>query len=76
MIDPQVTIFLTPPEVAMFKDFQEYHATFTLLAQKGVFNIKNGKAIIHFDSNGYIQNIERQDSLYNSRIDNQAKTVL
>ena len=56
-MQPEVTIFLTPPEALLFKDFQEYHNTFTLLCQKGVFSIKNGSVIIHFDSQGLIQKI-------------------
>ena len=67
MIDEQITIFLTPPEVALFKDFQQYHQTFTLMCQKGVFSIKNGSATIHFDPQGTIKKIERNDSLFDSR---------
>ena len=76
MIDEPITIFLTPPEVLLFKDFQQYHDTFTLLCQKGVFGIKNGSATIHFDNNGFVQKIERHDSLFDSRIDNKQKIML
>lgn len=63
-----ITIFLTPPEALLFKDFQAYHQTFTLMCQQGVFNIKNGSATIHFDNNGCVQKIERHDSLYDRRV--------
>ena len=65
---PQVTIFLSTPEAQMFKEFQQFHQTFALLVQKGVFDIKSGSAVIHFDSNGYIQKIERHDNLFDARV--------
>ena len=64
----EITIFLTPPEALLFKDFQEYHNTFTLMCQKGVFAIKNGSCQIHFDSKGTIRKIERHDSLFDSSV--------
>lgn len=51
----------------MFKDFQKFHETFALLVSKGVFDIKSGSATIHFDSQGEIALIERNDRLYNRR---------
>lgn len=63
----EVTLILTPPEVLLFKDFQQYHDTFTLLVNKGVFNITSGNVTIHFDDKGSIQRIERKDDLYNKR---------
>ena len=63
-----VTIFLTNPEAELFKSFNQFHKTFELLCSKGVFDIKSGSAVIHFDNNGYIQKIERHDSLFDSRI--------
>jgi hypothetical protein len=66
--EPQVTIFLTTPEAQMFKDFQQFHKTFQLLCEKGVFDIKAGSATIHFDNNGFIQKIERHDNLFDARV--------
>lgn len=68
MNDKQVTIFLTTPEALLFKQYQEFHATFQLLCEKGVFDIKGGSAVIHFDTNGHIARIERHDSLYDIRM--------
>ena len=68
-MNEQVTVFLTTPEALLFKDFQQFHATFALLVKKGVFDIKNGSATIHFDSEGTIKKIERHDSLFDSRIE-------
>jgi hypothetical protein len=66
-MEPQVAIYLTTPEALMFKDFQKFHETFALLVSKGVFDIKSGSATIHFDSQGEIALIERNDRLYNRR---------
>lgn len=64
----EVTIFLTPPEALLFKDFQQYHLMFTLLCQQGVFDVRNGQVIINFGPTGEISTIERKDILYNSHI--------
>ena len=64
----EVTVILTTPEAIMFKDFQQFHKTFALLCSKGVFDIRNGSATIHFGPNSEISSIIRNDSLYNSRI--------
>lgn len=64
----EITIFLTTPEAEMFKSFQQFHKTFELLCQTGVFDIKSGSATIHFDKDGVIKKIERNDSLFDSRV--------
>ena len=71
-----VTLILSTPEALLFKNFQEFHKTFALLVEKGVFDIKNGSAVIHFDQAGYVQKIERHDSLYNARVDKRTEGVL
>ncbi len=66
-MNPEVTIILSTPEALLFKDFQQFHSTFALLVKQGVFDIKGGSAIIHFDPMGIIQKIERHDSLFDIR---------
>lgn len=63
----EITIFITPQEAMQFRNFQQYHAQFMLLVSKGVFDIKNGSAVLHFDNNGIIQKIDRHDPLYDSK---------
>lgn len=63
MPDPQITIFLSTPEAELFKSYQQFHKTFQLLCEKGVFDIKYGKAILNF-ANGEIQNITREEIIY------------
>lgn len=64
----ETIIYLTTPEAVMFRDFQQFHETFALLCKKGVFDIRNGSATIHFGPNGEISNITRNDVLYNARV--------
>lgn len=63
----EVTIILSTPEAELFKSFNQFHATFALMVQKGVFDVKNGSVTMHFNGNGEIQRIERKDDLYNFR---------
>ncbi len=67
MNEPDIQIFLTTPEAMLFRDFQQFHKTFALLVQKGVFDVKNGSVTLHFDSLGNVQKIERKDYLFNVR---------
>lgn len=67
-MEEPIAIFLTTPEVLMFKDYQKFHQTFALMCEKGVFDTINGQIIMHFDSNGDIKKIERHSSLFDSRI--------
>lgn len=66
----EITIFLSEQDAQLFKEFQRNHYNFTLLMDKGVFNIKNGSAVLNFDSNGVISTIQRADVLYNAHIEN------
>lgn len=63
-----IKIELTTVEAIQFRDWQQFHSTFALLAKSGVFDIKNGSAVLHFDPDGNIKKIERADTLYNERL--------
>lgn len=63
-----ITVILTTPEALMFKEFQQFHQTFALLCEKGVFDVKNGSITMHFDHLGNIQKIERNDKIFDSRV--------
>ena len=68
MNNEDITIILSTPDAMLFRNFQQFHATFALLCKNGVFDQKNGKITLHFDSHGNIAKIERQDSLFDARI--------
>ncbi len=59
----QVTIFLTTPEAALWKDYQQFHATFALLVEKGVFDIGYGSATLNF-AGGELQNITKNEIVW------------
>ncbi len=68
-MDNQITIFLTDDQAKKFVEFQKNYETFRILQERGVFNIRNGNAVLHFDSFGVLQTIERGDILYARRFD-------
>ena len=70
MPEDLIRIEITTPEAMLFRDFQQFHKTFALLTTKGVFDIKGGSAVIHFDIEGNIAKIERHDNLYDIRVKN------
>lgn len=59
----EVTIILTTPEAMMFREFQQFHATFVLLVEKGVFDIQFGKATLNFQQ-GQLQNITKEEIVW------------
>lgn len=66
----EITIFLTETDAQRFKEFQLNYENFMLLVNRGVFTIKNGSAVLNFDSNGKLTTIQRADMLYNAHIEN------
>jgi len=65
----KVAIYIPDEEAKKFLLFQEYYDEFTLLVDAGVFKIRNGSAVIHFDKKGDIKAINRADILYSARFD-------
>jgi hypothetical protein len=65
----KVAIYIPDEEAKKFLLFQEYYDEFTLLVDAGVFKIRNGSAVIHFDKKGDIKAINRSDILYSARFD-------
>jgi len=62
-----VTLILEPIDVNKWKLFQQYYDPFTVIVNAGVFSIKNGNAVLHFDNLGTLQTIERGDILYSKK---------
>ena len=52
-----VTIELTHEEAEAFKLFRKHQDEFVLLVHNNIFEIKNGSAELHFDSNGNLASI-------------------
>ena len=52
-----IKIELSELDARMFMEFQKNYETFSTLLQSGVFNIKNGNAVINFDKEGVLREI-------------------
>lgn len=63
----QIAVYVADEEAQKFLLFQQYYEPFTVLLDSGVFNIRNGSAILHFDNEGTLQAINRADVLYSRR---------
>jgi len=66
----KIPIFVLNEEAEQFILFQQHYDTFLLLLNNGALNQKNGKVVLHFDSNGTLQLIERADVLFSRKIAN------
>lgn len=63
----QITLFIEPLDVSKWKLFQQFYEPITTIINAGVFTIRNGNAVLHFDAQGTLQTIERGDILYSKR---------
>jgi hypothetical protein len=52
-----VTIQLTAMEAELFKQYRKHEPLFIKLLQKKIFDIRDGKATLHFNNDG-LRNIE------------------
>jgi hypothetical protein len=67
MNDIEVAVYMPDAQAKKFLQFQQFYPQFSLLLEKKVFEQKNASVIMHFDSKGGIQLIERHDFLFNAR---------
>lgn len=51
-------IELTDKDAELFLKFREHQDVFAVLEQAGVFNVRNGKAMLNFNSQGHIMDID------------------
>lgn len=63
----QVKIILSEEDAKRWIEYQKNYVTFVLMLERGVFDIKNGSALLNFDSQGILQNIQRSDYLYSRK---------
>lgn len=63
----KVAVYIADSEAAQFLLFQEHYEPFTIMLESGVFDIRNGSAILHFDNHGTLQAVNRADILYSRR---------
>lgn len=53
-----VKLELTPYEAELFMAFRKHQDQFEVLREAGVFDVRNGKAVLSFDSAGTLQDID------------------
>jgi hypothetical protein len=53
-----VQVDLSEIEAKRFLEFQKYYDVFSVMCKAGVFEIKNGQAILNFDSEGTLNDID------------------
>jgi len=49
---------LNKEELAQFRQFQEHHELITAIIDRGIANIRGGKAIVHIDKTGQLKGIQ------------------
>lgn len=53
-----ITIELTEEEAMLFRAFREYQSQFTDIYDSGVFNVRSGKAVLHFNVDGVLDSVD------------------
>lgn len=57
--DQQTTnIELSEIDARLFVEFQKNYNTFCILQNSGVFNIRNGNAVVHFNRDGVLCEVD------------------
>lgn len=62
-----IAVYIPDEDANKFLLFQQHFEPFSIMLDSGVFEIKNGSAVLHFDSNGTLQAINRADIIYSKR---------
>ncbi len=58
------TLIIINQEESQEKKLARYQHNFNLLAERGVFEIRNGSAEIHFNSYGILSTIQKHEQVY------------
>jgi hypothetical protein len=59
-------VYLTEEDATRFKQFCQYYEKFSFLLERDIFDIKNGRAILHFDCDGVLRQINVERISYKS----------
>lgn len=54
-----IVVELSPEDAAMFVEFRKRQDTFKTLIDQGVFDIRNGKAVLNFNADGVLTKISK-----------------
>lgn len=59
-----VSVEMTEDEASRFIAYQQYHDIFNVLLDNGVFDTKNGSVVLHFNFQGQLMKIDRNQILF------------
>lgn len=59
-----ISVEMTEDEAKLFLKFREYQNDFLTLVNSGVFETRNGVAILHFDRDGTLQQVNKDVVVY------------
>lgn len=68
-MDKQTILYLDEPTANKFVLFQQYYSPFTIMLEHRVFDQKACAITLHFDKQGLLRTIARNDMLYSYGID-------
>jgi hypothetical protein len=60
MMTLPVTVELTEAEAELCKFFQKHEDAIEVLSDRGIFDVTNGSAILHFDTDGHMIDVDIQ----------------
>lgn len=65
MKNPLLTaVELTPADAELFRRFREHQRTFAELLESGVFETRNGQALLSFNQDGTLMTIEVSQTIF------------
>lgn len=59
-----IKVELTPAQIESLKLVEKYRQNVDVMIQKGFFGMRNGSLTIHFDQNGAIASIVKNERVY------------
>jgi len=59
-----IDVRMTEYEAQSFIEYQKNHLMFNILKDAGVFNVRNGKAILNFDAGGILTEVKCDVTTY------------
>ena len=58
MIGELIKIELTESDAKLFLKFREFQSDFQVMVESGVFNVRNGVAILNYNAEGHLTQID------------------
>jgi len=59
-MEEKIPVYMDSAEIEQFKLFRQYQEKITDIIRAGIFDIKGGSAVIHFNPDGLIMRIDIQ----------------